>query len=66
MKVKTANKKIADIGGPGTREIANLNYGVCVQMAPGYCSIEWSQNPADRYSFTVSGDTETLDPELIG
>lgn len=39
----------------GTREIANLNYGVCVRMEAGYCSIRWMQTN-DRYSFTVTGD----------
>lgn len=41
----------------GTRELANLNYGVCIEMQPGYCSIQWSQSGADPYAFTVSGDT---------
>lgn len=35
-------------------------------MLPGYCSIEWTQNPSDKYSFTVSGDTEALDPTILG
>ncbi|XP_060535593.1 uncharacterized protein LOC132707687 [Cylas formicarius] len=42
----------------GTRQLANLNYGVCIQMQPGYCSIQWSQT-SDIYSFTVSNDTFT-------
>lgn len=52
--------------GPGTRQLAELNYGVCVQMLPGYCSIEWTQSVGDKYSFTVSGDTEALDPTVLG
>lgn len=43
----------------GTRELANLNYGVCIEMQPGYCSIEWSQTSGDPYSFTVTNDTIT-------
>jgi hypothetical protein len=50
----------------GTRQLVNTNYGVCVRMAPGYCSIQWQQNPSDRYSFTVSGDTDVIDPSLLG
>ncbi|GFG39627.1 hypothetical protein Cfor_02901, partial [Coptotermes formosanus] len=50
----------------GTRQIANTNYGVCVQMVAGYCSIEWTQNPSDPYSFTVSGNTGGVDPSLLG
>lgn len=51
---------------PGTRELANLNYGVCIAMAPGYCSIQWSQSSGDVYSFTVTNSTIGLsvDPGL--
>ncbi|CAG9769869.1 unnamed protein product [Ceutorhynchus assimilis] len=42
----------------GTRQLANMNYGVCVGMFPGYCSIRWSQS-SDLYGFSVSGDTFT-------
>lgn len=41
-------------GVPGTRELVNENYGVCIAMAPGYCSIEWSE--ATDGSFMVSGN----------
>lgn len=44
--------------------MVNHRYGVCVRMALGYCSIEWSQ--VDRYSFSVSGDTGSLGPDIIG
>ena len=57
----------ANMTRPGTRQLANENYGVCVQMQPGYCAIEWSQGP-DSTSFTVSGDTALTDvtPGLPG
>lgn len=42
-----------------SRQLVNQNYGVCVAMQPGYCSINWSQTSDDQYSFTVSGDTAT-------
>lgn len=41
----------------------NQNYGVCVAMAAGYCSIEWSQSQTN--SFTVSHDT-TAASDIIG
>ena len=41
----------------GTRQLANENYGVCVEMQPGYCSITWSAATGDMYGFTVTGDT---------
>lgn len=43
----------------GTRELANLNYGVCIRMEAGFCSIEWSQT-TDQFSFTVTGDVPGL------
>lgn len=47
----------------GTRELVNENYGVCIAMLPGYCSIVWSQSTTD--SFTVSGDTEA-NSDILG
>ncbi|KAJ3636082.1 hypothetical protein MTP99_008921 [Tenebrio molitor] len=46
-------------GLPGTRELVNENYGVCIAMIPGYCSIEWSATSDN--SFVVSGDLGALD-----
>lgn len=34
--------------------MANLMYGVCVRMALGYCSIEWSESKTN--SFLVTGN----------
>ncbi|CAL1681716.1 unnamed protein product [Lasius platythorax] len=48
----------------GTRQMVNHRYGVCVRMALGYCSIEWSQ--MNRFSFSVSGDTGSFDSDIIG
>ncbi|KYN08528.1 hypothetical protein ALC62_00512 [Cyphomyrmex costatus] len=48
----------------GTRQMVNHRYGVCVRMALGYCNIEWSQ--VDTLSFSVSGDTGSFDPDIIG
>lgn len=42
-------------GLPGTRELVNENYGVCIAMLPGYCSIVWSST-----NFIVSGDLGAL------
>lgn len=61
----TANGALLDNGLPGTRQLVNHNYGVCVAKLPGFCSITWSQTN-DPYSFTVTGDTIGLsvDPGL--
>lgn len=57
----TISGSVVDIGNnmtrPGTRQLANQNYGICVQMQPGYCSIQWSQSGDSLNSFTVSGNT---------
>jgi len=44
--------------------MVNHRYGVCVRMALGYCTIEWSE--VDNLSFSVSGDTGSFDPNIIG
>ncbi|KAK9747301.1 CUB domain [Popillia japonica] len=52
----TESSTLNSIGATGTRQLVNQNYGVCVAMIPGYCSIVWSQTSYN--SFTVSNDTE--------
>ncbi|XP_076272040.1 uncharacterized protein LOC143203671 [Rhynchophorus ferrugineus] len=47
----------------GTRQLANTNYGICIYMQPGYCSIQWSQS-SDSTSFTVTGDTALIEASL--
>lgn len=59
----TASSEMTSIGATGTRQLVNNNYGICVAMAPGYCSIQWSQTALD--SFTVSHDTEA-DSLILG
>ncbi|XP_033222670.1 uncharacterized protein LOC117176524 [Belonocnema kinseyi] len=44
----------------GSRQMANLMYGVCVRMAIGYCGIEWSQSGTN--SFVVTGDPGIIPP----
>ncbi|XP_069171015.1 uncharacterized protein [Procambarus clarkii] len=48
-------------------QIADLDYGVCVEMADGYCGIIWERNTTSgNTSFTVSGNTDGIDASLIG
>lgn len=54
------------VGLEGSRQIANLNYGICVQAQPGQCSITWSQVSSSTASFTVTGDVTAFDPSLLG
>ncbi|XP_014369924.2 uncharacterized protein LOC106719946 [Papilio machaon] len=50
----------------GTRQIANLNYGICIRMEAGYCAIQYSQAANDIYSFTVTGDVDGADNTVLG
>ncbi|XP_059046247.1 uncharacterized protein LOC131841893 [Achroia grisella] len=50
----------------GTRQMVNLNYGICIRMEAGYCAIQYSQSGGDVYSFTVSGDVEGADNTVLG
>ncbi|XP_053624375.1 uncharacterized protein LOC128683128 [Plodia interpunctella] len=49
----------------GTRQIANLNYGICIRMEAGYCAIQYAQTN-DVFSFTVTGDVEGADNTVLG
>ncbi|XP_072931070.1 uncharacterized protein [Epargyreus clarus] len=50
----------------GTRQIANLNYGICIRMEAGYCAIQYSQTANDIFSFTVTGDVDGADNTVLG
>ncbi|CAG4942041.1 unnamed protein product [Colias eurytheme] len=50
----------------GTRQLANLNYGICIRMEAGYCGIQYSQAAGDQFSFTVTGDVEGADGTVLG
>ncbi|XP_069960513.1 uncharacterized protein [Cherax quadricarinatus] len=49
-------------------QIADLDYGVCVKMADGYCGIIWETNSAsgDNYTFTLTGNVDAIDQNIIG
>lgn len=54
------------IGVEGTRQIANLNYGICIAANAGSCSITYSPVSSDPYSFTMSGDVGGIDATMLG
>ncbi|XP_075150257.1 uncharacterized protein LOC142224369 [Haematobia irritans] len=54
------------IGVPGTRQLANQMYGICVRMGANKCSITWSQVDSDAYSFSLTNDVGAVDPSLLG
>ncbi|VVC86227.1 unnamed protein product [Leptidea sinapis] len=61
----TANPTLSASLVTGTRQLANLNYGICIRMEAGYCSIQYAQ-ASGLYSFTVTGDVEGADSTVLG
>ncbi|KAK4873091.1 hypothetical protein RN001_015120 [Aquatica leii] len=46
---------------PGqTRQLANMNYGVCIRTEPEFCSIQWSTTGNNLVSFSVTGNQPGL------
>ncbi|XP_013189218.1 uncharacterized protein LOC106133907 [Amyelois transitella] len=60
-----ANTQLSASLVTGTRQIANMNYGICIRMEAGYCGIQYAQT-GDMYSFTVTGDVEGADNTVLG
>ncbi|KAF5299667.1 hypothetical protein FQA39_LY11462 [Lamprigera yunnana] len=44
----------------GTRQLVNMNYGICVRTASGFCGIQWSMSAGNEFAFSVSGDLTPL------
>ncbi|KAJ0183789.1 hypothetical protein K1T71_000212 [Dendrolimus kikuchii] len=60
-----ANTALSTSQVTGTRQIVNLNYGICIRMEAGYCAIQYAQT-SNEYSFTVTGDVEGADDTVLG
>lgn len=54
------------VGVEGSRQLANLAYGICIRMGANQCSITWSHLASDIYSFTLTGDVGAVDSSLLG
>lgn len=59
------NSQPNSIGVEGSRQIANLAYGICFQVMPNMCSISYTVLSNDIYSFTLTGDVGAVDPSLL-
>lgn len=57
---------VNSIGLEGSRQIANLNYGICIAAAAGSCSITYSPLSSDPYSFSLTGDVGGVDVTMLG
>lgn len=60
------NAKLNSVGVEGTRQLAGVNYGICIRAGAGQCSITYAPVSSDMYAFTMSGDVGAVDPTLLG
>lgn len=60
------NAMVNSVGVEGSRQIANLNYGICIAAQSGSCSITYSPLSSDPYSFTLSGDVGGVEATMLG
>lgn len=58
------NSQPNTIGVEGSRQMANLAYGICFKVISS-CSITYSVLSSDIYSFTLTGDVGAVDPALL-
>ncbi|XP_076045415.1 uncharacterized protein LOC143027768 [Oratosquilla oratoria] len=63
---QTTSPKAAD-NTPGTHQLANHDYSICIEPAAGYCGIQWFPDPeAKENAFLLTGTTVGVDPDLVG
>lgn len=61
----TPNPSTNRNGFPGTRQIANHQYGICIRMAANMCSISWKQITSDPVSMTITGDVDVIPIQMM-
>lgn len=47
----------------GTRQIANLNYGICIRMEAGYCAIQYAQVSYNRTNIILFHNGRNVYPK---
>ncbi|XP_001849904.2 uncharacterized protein LOC6040518 [Culex quinquefasciatus] len=50
----------------GSRQLASMNYGICVQRAAGRCTITYKLPAADPYAFTLTSDVTMAAAGTLG
>lgn len=60
------NSRTNAVGVEGSRQIANLNYGICIAAENGACSITYAPLSSDPYSFTMTGDVGAVEVSMLG
>ncbi|KAK4320531.1 hypothetical protein Pmani_007689 [Petrolisthes manimaculis] len=64
--VNSFNFANTDVFINGTRQLANMDYGVCIKRADNYCGISWEANyDLGRFGFTVTDVPEATSYPLI-
>ncbi|XP_063697912.1 uncharacterized protein LOC134828854 [Culicoides brevitarsis] len=61
-----SNNNLNSIGVEGSRQLANIRYGICVRAAASSCSITWTPASSDIYAFTLTDDVSVVDLSLLG
>ena len=54
------------LGVSGSRQIANLNYNICIRQDPLMCAIIYSHPSSDPFAFTLTGDVTSVDYSILG
>ena len=54
------------LGVIGSRQIANLNYVICIRQHHLNCAIVYSRPTSDVYAFTLTGDAKSVDTAILG
>lgn len=50
-----------------TKQLANMEYGVCIRRADSYCGVTWKAYAAEgKYTFTITENAGVVDNSLIG
>jgi hypothetical protein len=62
----SATSALTALQVPGTRQLMGWEYGICVRVSKGMCSIQWSTPMNDRYAFTLTNDVQGVLQSLLG
>ena len=54
------------LGVHGSRQIANLNYNICIRQDPLMCAIIYSLPSTDAFAFTLTGDVTSVAYTVLG
>ncbi|CAG9801490.1 unnamed protein product [Chironomus riparius] len=62
----SVSSQFNSLGVVGSRQIANLNYNICIRQDPLMCAIIYSLPTTDVFSFTLTGDVTSVAYNILG